>query len=122
MWTAKVNLTFIPFKNASLMVSGNYNSPRIESQQRNEEVYFADIAMRYDFWKNRATVSFRVSDVFDTRKFNGETWGPDFTIRSNRIMETRVAYLGFTYKINNYKRQRERENDQNNGDMEMGDF
>lgn len=122
MWTAKVNLTFIPFKNASLMVSGNYNSPRIQSQQRNEEVYFADIAMRYDFWKNRATASLRVSDVFDSRRFNSETWGPDFTIRSKRKMETRILFLGLTYKINNYKRQREKNGDMDNGDMDMGDF
>lgn len=122
MWTAKVNLTFIPFKNASLMVAGNYNSPRIQSQQRSEEVYFADIAMRYDFWKNRATASLRVSDVFDSRRFISETWGPDFTIRSDRKMESRIVYLGLTYKINNYKRQREKNGDMDNGDMDMGDF
>ena len=122
MWTAKVNLTFIPFKNASLMVSGNYNSPRIQAQQRNEEVYFADIAMRYDFWKNRATASLRVSDVFDSRRFDGETWGPGFTIRSERKMESRIVFLGLTYKINNYKRQREKTRDMDNGDMEMDEF
>ncbi len=122
MWTAKVNLTFIPFKNASIMVAGNYNSPRIQSQQRSEEVYFADIAMRYDFWKNRATASLRVSDVFDSRRFNSETWGPDFTIRSDRKMESRILYLGLTYKINNFKRQRERNGDMDNSDMEMGEF
>lgn len=121
MWTAKINLTFIPFKNASIMVSGNYRSPQIEAQQRNEEVYFADVAMRYDFWKNKATVTFRVSDVFDTRRFNSTTWGDDFTILSNRKMESRVAYLGFTYKINNYKKQRDKEM-QNGDSMEMEDF
>lgn len=122
MWTAKVNLTFIPFKNASVMIAGNYRSPQIEAQQRYEEVYFADVAMRYDFWKNRATVSLRVSDVFNSRRFTSETWGEGFTIWSDRKMESRIAFLGFTYKINNYKRQREQNRDQDNGDMDMGDF
>lgn len=122
MWTAKLNLTFVPFKNASLMLAGNYRSPEIEAQERDEEVYFADVAFRYDFWKNNASVSLRVSDVFNSRRFDSETWGENFTIQSSRRMETRVAYLGFSYKINNYKRQRERESNQNNGDMEMDEF
>jgi outer membrane receptor protein involved in Fe transport len=122
MWTAKLNLTFVPFKNASLMVAGNYRSPEVEAQERDEEVYFADIAFRYDFWKNKASVSLRVSDVFDTRRFDSRTWGEGFTIQSSRRMETRVAYLGFSYKINNYKRQRERDRNQDNGDMEMDEF
>ncbi|MDY0102106.1 MAG: TonB-dependent receptor [Lentimicrobium sp.] len=122
MWTAKLNLTFVPFKNASLMVAGNYRSPEVEAQEREEEVYFADVAFRYDFWQNKASVSLRVSDVFDSRRFDSRTWGEGFTIQSSRRMETRVAYLGFSYKINNYKRQREKDRSQESGDMEMDEF
>lgn len=122
MWTAKLNLTFVPFKNASLMIAGNYRSPEIEAQERDEEVYFADVAFRYDFWKNKASVSLRVSDVFDSRRFDSKTWGEDFTILSSRRMETRVAYLGFSYRINNYNRQKERDRNNQNGDMEMDEF
>jgi len=78
--------------------------------------------LRYDFLKSKASLSFRVSDIFDSRRFNGETWGEGFAIKMNRKMESRVAYLGFTYRINNYNRQRERDRDNQNGDMEMDEF
>jgi hypothetical protein len=94
------------------------------AQGKMEEMYFADLAMRYDFLKNKAaSVSFRISDIFDSRRFVGESWGEGFNIATDRKMESRVAYLGLTYRINNYNRQRERDqrNNQNN-EMEMEDF
>ncbi|MBW6490342.1 MAG: TonB-dependent receptor [Lentimicrobium sp.] len=121
-WMAKLNMNFPLRKDLNLSLAGNYNSPRTMAQGRMEEVYFADVAVRYDFMKSKASLSFRVSDIFDTRRFNGETWGEGFNIRMNRKMESRVAYLGFTYRINNYNRQRERERNSENGDMEMDEF
>jgi outer membrane receptor protein involved in Fe transport len=123
-WMAKLNLNFTLLKNLSLSVAANYNSPRTMAQGKMEEMYFADLAMRYDFLKNKAaSVSFRISDIFDSRRFVGESWGEGFNIATDRKMESRVAYLGFTYRINNYNRQRERDqrNNQNN-EMEMEDF
>jgi hypothetical protein len=123
-WMAKLNLNFTLLKNLSLSIAANYNSPRTMAQGRMEEMYFADLAMRYDFLKNKAaSVSFRISDIFDSRRFVGESWGEGFNIATDRKMESRVAYLGFTYRINNYNRQRERDqrNNQNN-DMDMEDF
>jgi hypothetical protein len=60
-----------------------------------------------------------VSDVFDSRKFDSETTGEGFTITSNQRRDSRIAYLGFTYRINNYNRQKERERSgQQEQDME----
>ena len=92
------------------------------AQGKMEEVYFADVAVRYDFMKNKASLSFRVSDVFDSRRFVGETWGEGFNIKTDRKRDSRVAYLGFSYRINNYNRQRERDRNNQNGDMEMEEF
>ncbi len=121
-WMAKLNMNFPLRKDLNLSLAGNYNSPRTMAQGKMEEVYFADVALRYDFLKSKASLSFRVSDIFDSRRFNGETWGEGFAIKMNRKMESRVAYLGFTYRINNYNRQRERDRDNQNGDMEMDEF
>lgn len=119
MWTAKANFTFTPMKNVSFMVSGNYRSPEIEAQDREEAVYFADVALKYDFLKGKASLSLRVSDVIDSRRFNSETTGDGFWISSKRKMETRVGYLGFTYRINNYNRQKEKgRNGQDESEME----
>lgn len=121
-WMAKLNLNFPIRKDLNLSIAGNYNSPRVMAQGRMEEVYFADIAVRYDFMKNKASLSFRVSDVFDSRTFVGETWGEGFNIKTDRKRDSRVAYLGFAYRINNYNRQKERDRNNQNGDMEMDEF
>jgi outer membrane receptor protein involved in Fe transport len=121
-WMAKLNLNFPIRKDLNLSLAGNYNSPRTMAQGKMKEVYFADVAVRYDFMKNKASLSFRVSDIFDSRRFDGETWGEGFNIKMNRKMESRVAYLGFTYRINNYNRQRERDRNNQNGEMEMEEF
>jgi hypothetical protein len=84
-------------------------------------MYWADISARYDFMKGKASLSLRISDIFDTRIFKRESWGEVFRIVSENIRESRVGYIGFSYRINNYKRQRER--DMQNGDsMEMEEF
>jgi outer membrane receptor protein involved in Fe transport len=121
MWTAKANLTFKLIKNASLSVAGNYRSPVIEAQQRSEASYFADLALKYDFMKGKASVSLRVSDVFDSRRFDSETVGQGFITTSKRKMDSRVGYLGLTYRINNYNRQKERDRN-SQGDSEMEEF
>jgi outer membrane receptor protein involved in Fe transport len=121
MWTTKVNLTFNILKGATLLIAGNYESPEIEAQDREEEVYFADVALKYDFLKSKATVSLRVSDLFDTRRHNSETRGESFYITSKRRIDSRVGYIGFSYRINNYNRQRERDRN-GQGEMEMEEF
>lgn len=123
MWTAKLNVTYIPVKNASIMLAGNYRSKGVRAQERMSAVYFADLAFKYDFWKNNASVSLRVSDIFDSRRFDSETWGEGFTINSKRKMESRVVYLGFSYRLNNYKnRNRDRDRDSTNGEVETDEF
>ncbi|MBL7906374.1 MAG: TonB-dependent receptor [Bacteroidales bacterium] len=119
VFTAKANVTFMVFKDLSLMLSGNYRSPEIEAQEKEEAVYFADAALKYDFLKRKASLSLRVSDIFDSRKFDSETTGEGFTITSNQRRDSRIAYLGFTYRINNYNRLKERERSgQQEQDME----
>jgi outer membrane receptor protein involved in Fe transport len=120
-WTSKLNMNFNVTKSFSLSAAAYYNSPRTFAQEKRDAMYWADISARYDFMKGKASLSLRVSDIFDSRKFNGESWGEGFRIVSERTRESRVGYLGFSYRINNYKRQREK--DMQNGDsMEMEDF
>lgn len=121
VFTAKANFTFMIFKDFSLMVSGNYRSPEIEAQEKEEAVYFADAALKYDFLKRKASLSLRVSDVFDSRRFDSETTGEGFTITSSQRRDSRIAYLGFTYRINNYNRQKERERS-GQQEQEMDEF
>ena len=71
-WTARINSTWMLDKTLGFQVSSTYNSPSVTAQGTNNALYFTDIAIKNDFSQN-LSVSLRVSDIFDTRKYAGET-------------------------------------------------
>ncbi len=120
-WTAKGNSMFTPIKDFTLQLMGNYSAPQYMAQGKRKSMFTLDFAMRKDFFKNKLTLNFRLSDIFKSRRYNGETWGDGFYTTSSRHMDSRVAYIGLTWKINNYKQNRDKK-DLQNGDNEMNDF
>lgn len=119
-WNTRLNAQFTIAKNSTLQLSGNYSAPTIMAQGKMDEMYFADIAWRTDFLDRKATFSLRLSDIFNSRKFSGESWGPGFNTISERKMDSRVLWVGLSYRWNNFQRQRDRM--RNTEDMEMEEF
>lgn len=119
-WNTRLNAQFTIAKNSTLQVSGNYSAPTIMAQGKMDEMYFADIAWRTDFLDRKASFSLRLSDIFNSRKFSGESWGPGFNTVSERKMDSRTLWIGLSYRWNNFQRQRERM--RNGDDMEMEEF
>lgn len=103
-WTARLNMNFNVWKDGSFQLIGNYNSPRRSLQEYMEDSYIADVSFRQDLLKKKLTLSFRVTDVFDSRKFEQTIYGTRFTSVSDRKMESRVLYLGIQYQINNFNK------------------
>lgn len=123
-WNSRLNAQFTIGKNSTLQISGSYSAPTIMAQGKMAEMYFADIAWRTDFFDRKATFSMRLSDIFNSRKFNAETYGIGFNTISERKMQSRMLWIGLSYRWNNFQRQRDRMNNNNNGDdgMEMENF
>jgi outer membrane receptor protein involved in Fe transport len=111
-WTARVNSTWLLDKTLSFQVSSTYNSKTVTPQGTNNAVYFTDVAVRKDFSRD-LSVTLRVSDIFDTRKYAGETIGTNFISFYQGQRISRIAYLGFTYNLNNYKQPKEKVKDIN---------
>lgn len=99
-WTAKLNSNMTVMKNLDIQITGNYRAPMVQLQGTMQAMYSADIAMKKDILKNKASISFRLSDIFNTQQFNMHRTGTNFIIDMKRKRESRVAYIGFTYKIN----------------------
>ena len=71
-----------------------------------------DVSLKKDFFDNQASVSLRVSDVFNNLKFKVLLDDPNFTETLFRKRDTRAAYLTFTYKFGKEdKNQKRRRND-----------
>lgn len=88
---------------------GRYGN-QIIAQGKVYEIYGLDLALRKDFFNDRLSMTVRISDVFNTRKFGGEVSGQGFTAKFNRKMDSRILFLGITYKFNNYQSKRDRLN------------
>lgn len=67
-------------------------------------MYSIDSAVKYSFWKNKANLTLRVSDVLNTRQFNIYT-SDDITFEqtSLRKRQSRFYYIGFNYRFGNMK-------------------
>jgi outer membrane receptor protein involved in Fe transport len=124
-WFGKMNSNFTLWKGIDFQVMLNYRGPMASPQGRIREMYFADFGFRKDVLKGKGTVTARVSDVFNTMRFAFDSEGTNFDMTSRYKHETRVVYVGFTYKINNYKlRERKRSGSptQGGGMEDFGDF
>jgi iron complex outermembrane receptor protein len=62
-----------------------------------------NIGLRRDILDNKATVSFNVSDIFNTRNFRITTEDPQFTQTRKFQRETRIATLSLTYRFGGFK-------------------
>lgn len=108
------------WKSTDLQVMGNYRGPFSTPQARIKSMYFVDLGFKKDILKNKASVTLRVSDVFNTQRFRIKTDGPNFDINGFFKRESQNVYVGFTYKLNNYKiRERKRSGGEENMDFGM---
>jgi outer membrane receptor protein involved in Fe transport len=101
--TAYLLNTFTPTKTLTMQLSGNYRAPLVVPQGRLLAVYGVDIALRQRLLHERAALTLRVSDVFNTRRQYTQLAAEDLTADFQTKYETRVGYLGFTWFLGGKK-------------------
>lgn len=74
------------------------------SQSKMNELYWIDLMLRKDFLDGQLSATLRVSDIFNTRKFDTETTASNFTSISKRLMDSRTVNLGLTYRLDTKSR------------------
>ncbi len=120
-WTAKLNSNFTVTRKLSLQWTLNYTSPGVTLQGTRRYFLFTDLAGRYEVLDRRGFVTFRLSDILNTLEFGFEAEGPGFETQNRFKRETRVAFLGFTYRFGQAPRgpqPRRRAPERRGGDME----
>ncbi len=85
-----------------------YRSPGVRPQGRVETIQSFDIGFRKDVLDKRGAVTFRVTDVFNTRKYRFFTDLGSLATNSQFQRESRIAYLGFQYSLQELKPNRNR--------------
>ena len=125
-WTLRVNTSLSLPKIADFQVGFSYNAPVIftpsvsgframmgGNQGRLDESYWADFGIRKEILDGRGTLTLRIRDAFKTQKYNITSYGNNFTSISERTRDSRVLFVGFSYKFNDYKQRRQKERDLN---------
>jgi len=105
-WTTRLNsrIQFLEKYQGQIMI--NYRGPEKTPQGRREDFFFADIGIARDIFNEKATVSFRVSNILD-EWYRYETAGEDFFIyRQGQWRSQRSFMVDFTYRINQEKSSR----------------
>ncbi len=121
-YNAKLNISLMLPKETSFQVNGMFNGPSVMAQATRSEFFTVDAAIRKEFWNRKASISVRMSDIFNTMKFQVKTDDPTLKALMEFKRETRILYFTFTYKINEGIKQRERQRQQEmNMDMDIGE-
>lgn len=98
-WFGKANTNVKLPLGFSLQLSGNYEAPKVAAQGKLKEVYWVDAAIRKNLMKNKATLVFNVSDIFNTKKYTTVYEYPAYVQTVYRDRETRIGNITFTYRF-----------------------
>ncbi|HOY31855.1 MAG TPA: outer membrane beta-barrel family protein [Bacteroidales bacterium] len=114
-WTAKINSSMTFWKSFDVQLGFNYRSAHITAQSRGDfrmgvgtpdlqgrqlANYTFDVGLKKDFLKKSLILTLRVSDIFKTNKSQTITEASDYYANIRRWSDSRVLYLGVSYRIN----------------------
>jgi outer membrane receptor protein involved in Fe transport len=117
-WTARLNSILTLWKGLDFQFSANYRSPILLSQGTMEAVYFTEMALKKDVLRKKGTITFRLNDIFNTQEFTVTQAGENFRSDNYRKRQSRIAFVGFSYRFGdmggqNKKRDRRNQDDDN---------
>jgi outer membrane receptor protein involved in Fe transport len=100
VYTSRINTTITPVKKLDLQVSLNYRSPVVTAQGRRQTSFNVDAAAKYTCLpQDRGSITLRVSDVFNTLRFNFNAYGNGLESVSYNKRESRIGFLSFSYRF-----------------------
>ena len=121
-YSSRLNTRFSLKRDMNIQFMVNYRGPQNTAQGQRKAILFTDFGINKDILEKKATVSFRMSDIFNTMKYRSEAAGEDFFIYSEgRWRARRQMYFTFSYRLNQKKdRRRGRNGGNDGGDFEEG--
>jgi len=123
-WSARMVNNIRLGRGWDMQLNGFYRSPIVLLQGEMRAMYSADLGLRKNVMDNKGTISLRLSDMFNTQAFRMYNYGDNFTIDMERKRNSRMVFVGFTYRINEYNNRRNQRSRQQmeNGSSDFDDF
>jgi outer membrane cobalamin receptor len=106
-YSGRVNATVKFTSDSRLQLTGFYRGPSVSAQGEQKGMVFTNLSYRHDFLKKKLTATLSMRDVLGTMKMQGNSSGDGFKSTFKMQREPRVIMLTLSYKINNYKMDRQ---------------
>ena len=120
-WSARVSSKLtLPYK-IEWQLNANYNGEQKTAQGKNLGQFGMNTAFSKDVLKDKATIAFNISDIFNTRKMRFYTYLENQTSYGEMQFRKRQFNLSFTYRFNKPKGEKEK-NQQPRNDDGGGEF
>jgi outer membrane receptor protein involved in Fe transport len=110
------------WKDTEFQLNLDYRAPQNTTQGRRKSTAGVDIGLSKDLMKKKATLTFNMRDLFNTRKWRNETFGDNFYMESEYQRRPRQASLSFNYRINQKKQRQRPDRDGGDGGGDFGEF
>lgn len=117
-WFARFSSKFTLPAKIDFQANSFYMGPRQNAQTDTKGMFSLNLAMSKDLFKDNATISLNVSDVFNSRRRQSFTETQFFTSDSEFQWRVRQVNLSLIYRFNQPKERRQR-GDRNGGDDDI---
>lgn len=119
-WFARINSKVtLPYK-IDWQLTAMYNGDQKTAQGKNLGQFGMNTAFSKDVLKDKATIAFNISDVFNSRKMRSYTYLDNVNSYSEFQFRKRQFNLSFTYRFNKAKGERDKSMPKNEGGGEGG--
>lgn len=102
-YSGRMNATVKFSADSRMQLTGFYRGPSVSAQGDQKGMLFTNVSYRQDFMKKKLSATLSIRDVLGTAKFEGTSLGDNFKSSFRMKREPRVLMLTLSYKINNYK-------------------
>lgn len=102
--------TKLPY-NIGFQVRGNYRGAMKGADTDMDPMFFMNLALTKELLQKKASLTFNVSDLFNTRKLGREVLTSTYSSDSDFQWRERQWTLNFTYRFGNSKKERTKRED-----------
>ena len=121
-WFARLNASFpLPF-DLNTQLRAFYRGPSATAQTESEGIFSLSGAINKNLFKNKGTLSFRASDIFNSRRRKSTTVTEQFTNYTEFQWRQPTYIFTLTYRINERKNNRNRRRNNYEGGEDGGEF
>jgi len=121
-WSARFNNTWKLASATRLQFSGRYRSPSVSSQGEREGFFISSAAIKQNIFSKNLTATLSIRDIFGTGKHDYTSEGTNFYSHSEFTRESKMIMLTLSYNFNDYKAERQRDQDEEGFEEEGEEF